>query len=407
MQSQKICVKAVLKLITASLALGLSGGIVGALFSLLIGLVTNIRTNNGWLICLLPLFSVTIVFLYQKLKIASVGTNQVLKAADEGEELSPLLSLGVFITAGVSHLFGASVGREGAALQIGGSLAAVFAKLFRFDSTMYKILVRAGMAAVFAAVFGTPLAAFFFALEVVLVGSIHIKSVIPCFVSSYTGYFTARLIGAHPERFNLLSVPQFSLNVAWKIAVITVLTAVLSIGFCHSLSFSAKYLKQLIKNPFLRIIIGGAVIVLLTVLVGNQDYNGAGINVIENIFNSSLNPNSLSFKPEAFALKLIFTCISVAAGFKGGEIVPTLFIGSTFGALVATLLGLSAPFGAALGMILLFCGVTNCPLASLFLSVELFSGVGAWYFVPTIALCFLLSGKISLYSAQKHRFNFL
>jgi len=407
MQSQKIPVKAVLKLVTASLALGLSGGIVGALFSLLIGLVTNIRTNNGWLICLLPLISVVIVFLYQKLKITGVGTNRVLKAADEGEELSPLLSLGVFITAGVSHLFGASVGREGAALQIGGSLAAMFAKFFRFDSTMYKILVRAGMAAVFAAVFGTPLAAFFFALEVVLVGSIHIKSVIPCFISSYTGYLTARLIGSHPERFNLLSVPQFSLNVAWKIAVITVLTAVLSIGFCHSLSFSAKYLKQLIKNPYLRIIIGGAVIVLLTVLVGNQDYNGAGINVIENIFNSSLNPNSLSFKPEAFALKLIFTCISVAAGFKGGEIVPTLFIGSTFGALVATLLGLSAPFGAALGMILLFCGVTNCPLASLFLSVELFSGVGAWYFVPTIALCFLLSGKISLYSAQKHKFKYL
>jgi len=233
------------------------------------------------------------------------------------------------------------------------------------------------------------------------VGSIHLKSVIPCFITAFTGYFTSRLIGAHPERFELLTVPQFSFEIAWKIVIITVLTAVLSIGFCHSLKFSSKFLRQLIKNPYIRIITGGAVILLLTAIIGNQDYNGAGIGVIEQIFNSFLNPNSLSFKSEAFALKLLFTCISVAAGFKGGEIVPTLFIGSTFGALLAALLGLPIPFGAALGMILLFCGVTNCPLASLFLAVELFSGVGALYFIPTVALVFLLSGNISLYSEQR------
>ncbi len=389
------------KLMLASLLVGVFGGMVGAFFSHLISLVTKLRTEHGFLILLLPVVAVTIVFIYKKLGVLGVGTNDILKTAGSVSPLSPKLTIAIIITSAISHLFGASVGREGAALQIGGGIATIGSKVFKLNENLRQILIRAGMAAVFAAVFGTPLTAFFFALEIVLVGSIHLKSIIPCFIASFTGYFTARLIGAHPERFNLSFIPQFSLSVAWKIAVITLLTAVLSIGFCHALRNSEKYAKKIFKSPYLRIITGGAVIVIMTAIVGNQDYNGAGINVIERIFDSWLNPNSLSFEPEAFILKLAFTCISVAAGFKGGEIVPTLFIGSTFGALLAALLGLPVPFGAALGMILLFCGVTNCPLASLFLGIELFSGVGALYFIPTVAVCFLLSGNISLYSAQR------
>ncbi|MBQ4130952.1 MAG: chloride channel protein [Clostridia bacterium] len=399
--------KAFIKLFAASLILGLMGGSVGAAFSLTIGVVTTFRMSNTWILYFLPIGSVLIVFLYKKLGIYGQGTNTVLEAADSKQGLSPFLAIGVFFSATVSHLFGASVGREGAALQIGGGLAVTVSKLLRFDKAYGGILIRAGMAAVFSAVFGTPITAFLFAIEAVYVGTLHLKSALPSVIASFTAFFVSQLLGAHPERFSLYAIPDFSFDTAWKITVLTVLTATLSIGFCHTLQTSARLAKKIIKNPYLRIVIGGIIILGLTIIVGNQDYNGAGVNVIERIFESQTNPNSLSFKPEAFVLKLIFTCISVAVGFKGGEIVPTLFIGSTFGALLATIFGLSAPFGAALCMVLLFCGVTNCPLASIALGFELFSGVGFWYFVPTVLVCFILSGKISLYSSQKHKFKYL
>ncbi len=398
---------AFIKLFAASFILGLIGGTVGTAFSLLIGFVTNIRLSNPWILCFLPVGGILIVLIYKKLVISEQGTNTVLEFANNKEGLSPLLTLGVFVSSIISHLFGASVGREGAALQLGGGFALAVSKFFHLDKSYGRILVRTGMAAVFSAVFGTPITAFFFVLEVACVGTLHLKSALTAITSSFIAFCISQLLGAHPERFSLSVVPKFSFDTAWKILVLTVLTALLSVGFCHALQNSAKLAKKIIKNPYLRIIIGGIIILGLTIIIGNQDYNGAGVNVIERIFESQTNPNSLSYKPEAFVLKLAFTCISLAFGFKGGEIVPTLFIGATFGALLATLFGLPAPFGAALCMVLLFCGVTNCPLASIALSFELFWGVGFWYFVPTVLLCFIISGKKSLYSAQTHKFKYL
>ncbi len=389
------------KLMLVSLLVGVFGGMVGAFFSHLIRLVTKLRTEHGFLILLLPVVAATIVFIYKKLGVFGVGINDVLKSAGSVSPLSPKLTIAIIITSAISHLFGASVGREGAALQIGGSLSSLISKLFRLNQNQSEILIRAGMAGVFSAVFGTPITAFFFALEIVKVGTIHLKSVIPCLISSLSGFFAAAFIGAHPERFTLSDVPDISLHIVLKVAILTILTALLSIGFCYALRYSSKFAKTVIKNPYIGIILGGVLIVLLTILVGNQDYNGAGVNIIEHIFENG------TFRPEAFALKMLFTCICVAAGYKGGEIVPTLFIGATFGALISSLLGLSIPFGAALGMVILFCGVTNCPLASIFLGIELFSGVGMWYFIPTVAVCYLISGKISLYSAQQHKFKYI
>ena len=389
------------KLMLVSLLVGVFGGMVGAFFSHLISLVTKLRTEHGFLILLLPVVAATIVFIYKKLGVFGVGTNDVLKTAGSVSPLSPKLTIAIIITSAISHLFGASVGREGAALQIGGSLSSLISRLFRLNQNQSEILIRAGMAGVFSAVFGTPVTAFFFALEVVKVGAIHLKSVIPCLISSLSGFFTAAFLSAHPERFALSDVPDISLHIILKVAILTILTALLSIGFCYALRYSSKFAKTVIKNPYIRIILGGVLIVLLAILVGNQDYNGAGVNIIEHIFENG------NFRPEAFALKILFTCICVAAGYKGGEIVPTLFIGATFGALISSIIGLPVTFGAALGMVILFCGVTNCPLASIFLGIELFSGVGMWYFIPTVAVCYLISGKISLYSAQQHKFKYI
>jgi H+/Cl- antiporter ClcA len=399
--------KKYLKLLLLSLLSGVIGGAVGGAFARLITLITNLRLSNGWLICFLPVVASSIVFIYKKLGIMGVGTNDVLKSVNDQTVIDGKLTFGIFITAAISHLFGASVGREGAALQIGGGISAFLSKKFNLSQDDTKILIRVGMSAVFAAVFGTPLTAFLFALEVAEVGKIHLKSVLPCLVSSFSGYAVALLIGIHPERFHLTSAPVFSLNIIWQLAVLSLLLSALAIGFAHSLHFSEKLAHKLFKNPYLRITVGGAILLLLTILIGNQDYNGAGIGVIERIFDPNyFSPNSLDYSPFAFILKLIFTCIAVSAGFKGGEIVPTLFIGATFGALVADLIGLPTAFGAALGMVLLFCGVTDCLLASVALSFELFSGVGFLYFIPCLIIVFVCSGKISLYTEQKYN-NFL
>ena len=390
-------VKDSLKLTLLSLLMGGLCGGIGWLFAWVITQVTNLRIRHGWLICLLPVAGLLVVWLYRRFKVSGVGTNQVLTAADGGKELSPWITPVIFLTSAVSHLCGASVGREGAALQLGGGLASALGKLFRLTPRQTQILLRVGMAGVFSAVFGTPLAAFFFALEVVCVGGISWLSVIPCVVGSFGAYGVAHLLGAHAERFCLEILPAVSLTTVAQMAVLTAACVVVGIGFCHLLHAGEHGFAKLIRCEYGRILVGGVALVALTALVGSQTYNGAGVSVIEQVFEEG------AVRPEAFALKMLFTCISVACGYKGGEIVPTLFIGATLGALVATLVGLPVAFGAALGMIALFCCVTNCPLGSLFLAAELFSFGGFWYFLPVVAAVFAVSGKTGLYHTQKRK----
>lgn len=383
------------KLFCLSLLTGTLSGISGALFSKCISLVTDMRSQNGWLIYFLPIAGIFIVFIYNRLKVADIGTNQVIKNCTSEENLSPLITPAIFISSAISHLFGASVGREGAALQLGGGLTSLLSRVFHLNNSQKQILAYCGMAGLFSAVFGTPLAACTFALQIVFVWKIRWTATMPTLISSYTAYFIAISLGAHPERFPFNEVTDISILTLLKATVTSVLSALLAVFFCHSLKWSEKAFKKLFKNAYLRIVVGGVITVFLTLLVKTNDYNGAGVNIIENIFIDG------EFKPEAFFVKLIFTCIAVASGYKGGEIIPTLFIGATFGSLIATLIGLPITLGAVIGMTALFCGVTNCPIAAIILSVEIFSGNGLIYVVLASLISFFFSGNISLYSSQK------
>ena len=164
-----------------------------------------------------------------------------------------------------------------------------------------------------------------------------------------------------------------------------------------SVMAAANPLSDFLLNLGLVLVVlaGAALVIALTLVEGSGDYNGAGGQIIEHAVEGRVRV------PWAFALKMLFTALTLGAGFKGGEIVPTLFIGSTFGCAAAPLLGLEPSFGAAVGMIALFCGVTNCPLASILLSVELFGSGALPFFALACALAFLLSGRFSLYSSQK------
>ena len=238
------------------------------------------------------------------------------------------------------------------------------------------------------------MAACVFAVEVVSVGRFCSAALFPCIVSASTAFAAAQLFGVEGERFPVALVPAFSAESIWKMFVIAVAGALVSVLFCWAMHTGAHLFQRFIPNEWLRVAAGGVLVVALSVLVGTTDYNGGGISVIERVFVSG------DVRPEAFLLKILFTAVTIGAGFKGGEIVPTLFIGATMGGALSLLIGLDPAFGAAVGIAALFCGVTNCPLATVLLSIGLFGGEGALFYMLAACISFLLSGCFSLYTGQ-------
>ena len=387
-----------LRVVLISMLIGVICGLVGAVFVKSIAFVTTIRENNGWVLYLLPFFGLLVAMLYRKFKIEGTGTNHIINSVRTNKPVSPLLGVAVFFGTIFSHFGGASVGREGAALQLGGSIGEFLAEKFKIPESFRRILVMSGMSACFAALFGTPVAAFVFVLEVVRVGERLFAAIIPAFLSSATAFLISTKLGVEPESFPLNSVPNFSFNVLWKFVLIAVIGAYVSELFVYALHFSEKGFKKLFKNEYIRVFVGGVVLIALTKLVGTTDYNGGGINVIHHIF------TDCTVHYEAFILKIIFTAISVGACYRGGEIVPTLFVGGAFGGAAASVLGLNVPFGAAIGIVALFSGVTNCPVSTIILTCAMFGVEGFGYFAVASIISYALSGKVSLYKGRKTPF---
>ncbi|MDD5945255.1 MAG: chloride channel protein, partial [Clostridia bacterium] len=302
---------------------------------------------------------------------------------------APLIFIGTVLT----HLFGGSSGREGAALQIGGSIASCIGKFLELDEHDKRIMIMCGMSAGFSALFGTPIAAAVFALEVVNVGVMHHAAAVPCIISAAVGAYVASLFGISPTAFALVGeIPALGIAPLIRTAILGILCGALSMLMCMMLK-KAHHLYEKIPNRMAAAFIGGLLVAVLTLIVGTRDYNGAGMDVINRAVAGEA-------RPEAFILKIIFTALTLGAGFKGGEIVPTLFVGATFGNVAGKLMGLGASFGAGLGMAAMFCGVTNCPITSLVLSVELFGTKGLVYYAVVCAVSYRLSGYYGLYSAQ-------
>lgn len=395
------------RLLALATAVGLGMGLAGSAFGLALHWAADTFAQQGWLLYLLPLAGVAIVGFYRLCRVEEdKGTDLVLITVREQQSLplrmAPLIFTGTVLT----HLFGGSAGREGAALQLGGSLAAGLGRLLKLDRKDNRGVIMCGMAAGFAALFGTPLAAAIFALEVVSVGMMYYSALLPCLVSALLGYQVSLWCGLSPTRFPLAGTPPTGL-LSWAQAMgMGLLCAVLAFFFCKLLHGAHKLYGKAIPNPYLRAAVGGALVVALTLLVGNRDYNGAGGAVI------AAATSGEPIVPYAFVLKMLFTALTLGAGFKGGEIVPALFTGATFGAAVGPLMGLSSAWGAGLGMIALFCGVTNCPLTSFLLAFELFGGEGMIPFALCAGVSYLCSGYTGLYTEQrivygKHRAEYV
>ena len=379
--------------------MGAVGGTIGAGFHHVLHFVTHLRIGNSWLIWLLPLGGLLTISIYHICNLReNRGTNEIIDAVLDRAPMNPLIAPVIFVSTAITHLFGGSAGREGAALQLGSATASALSRAFRLNSNDRTVLIMSGMSAVFAGLFGTPLTATLFTMEFESVGVIFSPALLPCFLSAFVASQASLVLGVHPETYLLETAIPITMTATLKVAALSILIAILGIALCHAFHHAEHLGKKWIPNAWLRIAVGGLVIAVLTSVVGDQRFNGAGMDM-------ALEAVSGKADWYSFALKLLFTAITLAAGFKGGEIVPTFCIGATFGCIVGPFLGLDSGVSAAIGLVGLFCCATNSPIATILLSMEMFGSTNLYMFTWVSVVCFVLSGHSSLYTIQIIRYH--
>ena len=379
------------KWIAVGVLIGAVGGVVGSLFHMGVDHAAELRAEYPWVLYLLPVGGLVITAIYRVTRTEGKGTNDIIRSVHFGSHIPILLVPVIFVSTIITHLCGGSAGREGAALQIGGGIGYKTGTLLHLHEKDLPLATMCGMSGVFAALFGTPLTAMLFALEVVSVGMLHYAGLIPCLTAALAGFWVSSAMGVPPTRFTIPVLELLPGDMV-RVAALAALCAVVSILFCRMLHAIEHLAEHWLKNAFLRAAVGGAVLIALTLLLGT-DYNGAGMGIIEQALAGEAGTM-------AWVWKILFTAVTIGCGFKGGEVVPSFFIGAAFGCVAGPLLGLDAGFAAGIGLICVFCGAVNCPLASVVLSVELFGAGNLLFFGMACAISYLLSGYCGLYSSQ-------
>ena len=373
------------------------GGVVGVISSVFghaLTLATTWRKENPFLLFFLPVAGLVIIFLYGKFGKDDGGTNQVFATVRARDEIPASAAPLIFISTILTHLTGGSAGREGAAIQLGGSIANQLGRWFKFDEEDTCVIVMCGMSAAFAALFGTPMAAAIFSLEVISVGIMYYTALMPCLIASLMAAGVAHALGIHAERFYEGYVPQLTVMNGIKMTFIILICSMVSILFCMMLKLVGKVYGH-IKGKYVRIVVAAALIIGINLLLQTTDYMGAGTELIV---------QAVQFgraKPLAFFWKILLTALTMKAGFKGGEIVPSFCIGATLGCVMGQLVGFEPRLCAACGMIAFFCAVTNCPITSMLIAFELFGFEGVSYYLIAIAVSYSTSGYYGLYKDQR------
>jgi H+/Cl- antiporter ClcA len=382
-------------------------GSASAFFLWALDAVTRFRFAYPGLLFLLPIGGLFVGTLYQIYgRSAAAGNNLLIDeihqpGAGVPRRMAPLILLGTLVT----HLFGGSAGREGTAVQMGGSIAAAFARMLHLDAAGVRILLMAGVAAGFGSIFGTPVAGAIFALEVLVVGRVQHDALLPCFFASLLADWTCRAWGVGHTHYHVevlgggaLTDPRLMVKVILASAAFG-LAALLFSTLSHRLGDA---FKAHIPRPELRPVIGGILVIALFFLAGTPDYLGLGVLgahsdsiTLPGLFSSSAVPAT------AWAWKLLFTVITLSAGFKGGEVTPLFFIGAALGNSVANALGAPVDLFAAIGFVAIFAGATKTPLASTLLGMELFGAGNGLYLATGCIVAYACSGPKGIYSAQR------
>lgn len=388
-----------LKVISVSLCCAVVMGIISFVFLKMLGLSSVFREFFPYCIWFLPLSGMLTAFVYKRYGgESSKGNNLIIQSANDGVKVPKRLAFLTFIFTLLTHFSGGSAGREGTAVQIGGTLTSNVADKLGFKNEDRKIIIFSGLSAAFGSVFGTPLAGAFFGMEVCCIGQLSVSAVIPCFLSSYLANAVTLLLGATHEVHKISAIPSLDIK-----SVLVFISASILFGLIGKLfALGVKYLKllyaKIFKNTVLSAFIGSVIVVLLIVLLNLNEYEGLSTWQQTTAFEGNANWYDMP-------VKFILTTLTLGAGFQGGEVTPLFDIGASFGGWYANMFGIEPSFLAAIGLICVFGSAANTPITTIMLGIELFGAEAVPYFVFASLISFIASGKSGIYSAQERKLS--
>lgn len=377
--------------------IGLLAGSTSAILIAGNDFLTKVRFANPFLIYFLPLGGLLIGYLYQHYgKEYDKGNNLIFEHVQHGQGKIPLL-MGpiVFVSTYITHLLGGSTGREGAAIQMAGSIAESVIRVFKLANIDRKILLMSGISGGFGSAFGTPVAGAIIGMEVVSLGKMKYEALIPCFAASFVGHLVTTAWGIEHEHHLIESIPELTAGTITKVILVSIIFSFASVLYSQLRHGVEKYSTRLFRDNFmLRGVAGGIIIIALVFIVGSRDYLGRGLPMLNESFVGQV-------PALAFLAKIVFTAVTMGSGFRGGEVIPLFFIGATLGNTLSHIVDLPVSFLAALGLIAVFCGGTNVPITCFVFSVETFEGQGLVYFFMACLISYVFSGPHGVWPSQK------
>ncbi|WP_078594850.1 chloride channel protein [Evansella clarkii] len=389
-----VFVPLLLRWVACGAVIGVAAGSTTALLITANDLLGETREAHDWLLFLLPAGGVLIGALYKYAgKNSAKGNNLIFDDINGKGKIHLRMGLLVYIGTFITVLFGGSTGREGAAVQMGGSIAEALNRLFLLSPVDRRILLMSGISGGFGAAFGAPAAGAVFGMEVSSLGKLKYEALLPCFTASFIGHFTTAGWGVEHELLIIKHVPELTFPTAGKVIAAALLFSLVSVMYSKLRHGTQRFSEKHFKHPMLRGFIGGTAIIILVYLIDSRIYLGRGLETIEAAFDGSV-------PPFAFLGKMLFTAVTLGSGFVGGEAIPLFFMGSTLGNTLAELLQLPVSFLAALGLIGVFCGGANTPLAALLLGIEMFHGKGIEYILLVCVITYIFSGRNGVWPAQ-------